>query len=422
MKRSVCRGTALLVTLALLAGMLPGALAQAAETEVNTETDLEILTTAAGTSEGAETLAGEAGETVEEGQTEEKAVLTQIGTFCEGMIRVTDGTHWGYASVTGTVVIPVQFDAAEDFELGVAKVTLNGKVGLLHWNGSFLFEPEYDDLTEVGYGLYLGQRGEVWDLLSTAQIAGEEPTHYLYSDLVAAQVSEGVNGRLIFQEQDGKTTRVLLRNLPQWLESKKVGGWQFPLYTTERASFTDVSGQDWYDRWVNLAYSTGMMEGTGNRQFSPEKELTVAETLRLAACLESRAIQDDFHLQSDSGALWYSSSVTYCEAVGIISYGEYGKDDFDRPVTRAEMARIFGRTTAVRSMETVNDPERVRSSVPDVKAGDYAAEAIYDLYAKGVFTGKDGAGSFHPTEYLTRAEAATMIVRITRPEHRIVLW
>lgn len=408
MRRFVNRGVGFVLLLALLAGLMPAALAQ----EAAADSELDILTAPEETEAAPEEVPAEP-----------EPILTQVGSFREGMIPVTDGTHWGYAAPDGTVLIPVQFDTAEDFELGVARVTLSGKVGLLHWNGSFLFEPEYDELNEVGYGLYLGRRGSAWDLLSTAKASGAEgTTHCLYSDLVSARVSQGVNGQLILQEQGGKTTRVLLHNLPQWLKSKKVSGWQFPLYATERAAFVDVTGREWYDRWVNLVYSTGMMEGTGNQKFDPREELTVAQTLRLAACLESRAIQDDFHLQSVSGAHWYSSSVTYCEAVGIISYGEFGKDDFNRPITRAEMARIFSRTSAVRSMEIVNDPERVRTSIPDVKTGDYAAEAIYGLYAKGVFTGKDSAGSFCPAENLTRAEAATVIARITRPEHRITLW
>lgn len=404
MKRFFPRGLMFLMVLALMVSLVPSASAQNAAADP----EMDILAVPAAS---------------EPPQEEAAPVLTQVGSVSESMIRVTDGTLWGYSSPIGTVLIPVQFDGAEDFKLGVAKVTLNGKIGLLHWSGAFLFEPEYDELNEVGYGLYLGKRGEVWDLLSTATVSSADgATHVLYSGLSAASVSAGTNGQLVLREQGGTTTRVWIRNLPQWLQSKKVSGWQFPLHTNEKASFVDVSGADWYDRWVNLAYSMGMMEGTGGGKFEPKKELTVAETLRLAACLESRAIQDDFHLQSVSGSLWYSSSVTYCEAVGIIAYGEYGKDDFNRPVTRAEMARIFSRTSAVRGMENINDPERVRSVVSDVDKGSYAAEAIYGLYAKGVFAGKDSAYSFYPEENLTRAEAATVIARIARPEHRIILW
>ena len=415
MRRFVGRGMVFFVMLALLVGMLPAV--QAQDAAMGLEVDTQSV------AEGTELDTQTTEEESVQPPVEEEPVLVQVGPVSEGMIRVTDGTLWGYASPGGAVLIPVQFDAAENFEMGVARVTLEGKVGLLHWNGSFLFQPEYDELNEVGCGLYLGRRGQVWDLLSTAEVSGAKGNaRCLYSGLRTARVSEGANGRLILQDQDGETTRIYLRDLPKWLKSKKVDGWQFPLHTSERASFVDVNEAYWYDRWVNLAYSIGMMEGTGNGKFSPKKELTVAETLRLAACLESRAIQDDFHLQSVSGALWYSSSVTYCEAVGIIAYGEYGKDDFNRPITRAEMARIFSRTTAVRSMENINDLGRVRNSIPDVKEGDYAAEAIYGLFAKGVFTGKDSICSFYPEEFLTRAEAAAMVVRIARPEHRITLW
>ena len=428
MKGWIRTGAALLLTAALLAGMLPAALAQQAETEWNngTEPEQDVLTAAPEAAEETAPPDGSSEESLPDGETEqeelpeEEPVPVPVGSFSEGMIRVTDGSRWGYAAPDGTVVIGLLFDAAEDFELGAARVKADGKVGLLHWDGTYLFEPVYDELVKVGYGLYLGRSGTAWDLLSQTKNSGGDCV--LYSGLTAARVSSGVNGQLILQEADGKTTRIYLRNLPDWLRSKKVGGWQFPLYNDTRAGFNDVSGQDWYDRWVNLAYSTGMMEGTGEGNFAPEKELTVAETLRLAACLESRAIQDDFHLQSVSGAQWYSTSVAYCEAVGIIAYGEYEKDDLNRPITRAEMARILSRTTAVRSMENRNDPTRVRGFVPDVNTGDYAADAIFGMYAKGIFNGKDSLGSFCPEEHLIRAEAAAVIARITRPEHRITLW
>lgn len=410
MRRFLYRGAVFLIALALL---MSGATAQSAPEEVLSESLTEV----------APETETEPVEEPSEEPVEEPVVLTQVGIFSEGMIRVTDGTRWGYMSPIGTVVIPVQFDAAEDFKFGLARVTAEGKVGLLHWSGSFLFRPEYDELSEVGYGLYLGKRDGVWDLLSTAEVTAQGgATHCLYSGLAAASVTTGVNGQLILREQDGAAVRVLLRNLPDWLRSKRVSGWQFPLYSNETASFADVSGRDWYDLWVNLTYSMGMMEGTGAGRFDPGKELSLAEALRLAACLESRAIQDDFHLQSVSGALWYKPSVAYCETLGIIGYGEYANENFNRPVTRAEMARIFSRTSAVRGMANINDLEQVRSAVPDVAAGDYAAEAIYSLYAKGVFTGTDSGYSFRPGNKLTRAEAATVVARIARPEHRITLW
>ena len=127
MRRFVNRGVGFVLLLALLAGLMPAALAQ----EAAADSELDILTAPEETEAAPEEVPAEP-----------EPILTQVGSFREGMIPVTDGTHWGYAAPDGTVLIPVQFDTAEDFELGVARVTLSGKVGLLHWNGSFLFEPE----------------------------------------------------------------------------------------------------------------------------------------------------------------------------------------------------------------------------------------------------------------------------------------
>lgn len=86
------------------------------------------------------------------------------------------------------------------------------------------------------------------------------------------------------------------------------------------------------------------------------------------------------------------------------------------------MARIFAATALGRGMPEINSLERVKSHLPDVKAGDYAADAIYSLYAKGVFTGTDGQLTFRAEGRLTRAEAAAIVSRMARTEQRVNLW
>lgn len=388
-----------MTVLALVCSLTPASLAQGAE--LNT------------------VPAEAAAEAVPEAET---VIIAPVGTYNEGRIRVTDGTLWGYADNGGQIVIPIRFEAVEDFSLGCAKVTLEGKVGLLHYNGSFLLDPEYDELTHVGYGVYLARQGELWSLLSINAFQSEAGlTHTLYSDLTSVSLSTGVPSWLTMKGIDGTTTRITVNSLPQLLSELRVPGWQFPL-STRQANFRDVSGQVWYDVWVDLAFSTGLMNGIGNNTFDPLRALTVSEALHLAACLESRALQDDFHLQSHSDAVWYSSSVTYCEAVGLITPGQFSQSDYERPITRAEMAKVFSATTAVRSIVPRNDPSRVKDSIPDVKSDDFAADAIYDLYAKGILAGIDNRLSFGPDSSLIRAEAAAVVARIARPEHRITIW
>ena len=54
-------------------------------------------------------------------------------------------------------------------------------------------------------------------------------------------------------------------------------------------------------------------------------------------------------------------------------------------------------------------------------SGDFAASAIFGLYAKGIITGSDSRLTFRPDAVITRAEVAAIVARMVRPEQRVVL-
>ena len=181
-----------------------------------------------------------------------------------------------------------------------------------------------------------------------------------------------------------------------------------------------MSPRDWYAVWVDIAYNVGLASGVGNGRFAPDATLTVAEALKLAAAMESRYKGDDFHLKTTSGSRWYQPAVDYCVASGIIRAGEFS--DYTRPVTRREMARIFGATTLARELPNITSIDRVKSAVPDVRSGSAGASEIYSLYAKGILSGVDNRLNFRPEATLTRAEMAALVSRMARAEQRIHFW
>lgn len=117
--------------------------------------------------------------------------------------------------------------------------------------------------------------------------------------------------------------------------------------------------------------------------------------------------------------LWYRGYVDYCMEYGILREGEFG--DYERPITRSELALLISRTSLYNGCADINDPEIIRRSVPDVETGDYAAEAIFGLYAKGVLTGYGSSLLFQPDAPIVRAEVAAMVARMVRPEQRVTL-
>ena len=343
--------------------------------------------------------------------------------YQEGLAKAGENGLWGFADATGAVVIPIQYQSVLDFTLGTALVRSNSKMGLIRQDGLSLIQPAYDTLENLGYGLYLAQKGNQWGVVSMLPFPDEQggTTQEFFPFVYDAVRTDKVDGLdALVLTAGGADTVVPLSTLKDQMVQRQVPSAQFPLIKGRLPSFTDVSPRDWFSVWVDLAYNLNLMQGVGDGRFAPHQTLTVAEALKLAAFLESQASGDTFHLQPVTGTPWYKSSVTYCEASGIISAGEF--TDLERPVTRAEMAYIFSRTSLARSLPEINSLSRVKAAVPDVRTGDYAAAAIFGLYAKGILTGSDGDLTFRPKDSLTRAEAAAIVSRMARAEQRITLW
>jgi len=347
-----------------------------------------------------------------------------IHGYQEGYAQAEEGGKWGFAGPGGNLTVPLQYNSVVSFSLGMAAVNLNGRLGVIRPDGQYLIEPEYDSLLPVDCGLYLAQKGDAWGVVSILPYddgTGKE-TNEVYP-IVYEKAELGKSGGLdaiILTAAGGGKTVVPLFQLPGRLASLGVEGSQFPLTRGRSAAFTDVKGRDWFSLWVDIAYNVGIMSGTGNSAFEPGRTMTVAEALQMAANMDSRYRGDDFHTTTHTGSPWYNAAVSYCQASGIISRGQF--DDYERQITRRELAQVFAATSLARSLPSRNSLMRVVAAVKDVSTLDEGAAAIYGLYAKGILTGVDGSLSFNPEGAVTRAEAAALAARLARPEQRVDLF
>ena len=347
-----------------------------------------------------------------------------IWGYSEGLALAQEGNLYGYADTAGKVVIPVQYDTALSFSLGMAKVGKEGRLGVIRQDGRYLIEMEYGTLDHIDAGVYIAQKGNKWGVVSILPFPDGKggQTNLLYPlEYDNIQITRSGGTDVLAFEKDGSRTTLPLFRLPGLMLEKQVPSARFPLVRGRLPDFSDVSPRDWYDLWADLAYNLGLMEGVGGSRFAPKQVLTVAEALQLAAQMESRYTGDSFHTHSgSSGGAWYTPAVDYCIASGIIRSGEFSS--YTRAVTRAEVARIFAATSLAREMPAINSLAQVKAAVPDVKAGDYAADAIYSLYTKGVLTGTSSNLAFQPAGSFTRAEAAAIVSRMARAEQRITLF
>src|SRR5437868_9194689 len=77
-----------------------------------------------------------------------------------GLFPIEQNYKWGYMNASGKIVIPPQFDAADYFYEGLARVTVDkkkregiGKGGYIDKTGKWVIKPQFDLASEFSEGL-----------------------------------------------------------------------------------------------------------------------------------------------------------------------------------------------------------------------------------------------------------------------------
>lgn len=179
--------------------------------------------------------------------------------------------------------------------------------------------------------------------------------------------------------------------------------------------FSDVSSDAWYFAYVKVASDSGIIAGKQNGLFDPDANMTVAEAVKIAACVnkyQKSGTTDGF---TKMGENWYDTYVNYCVANNIIEDGV--KFDYRAPATRAEMAYLFSR--ADQNGYYIN-PDVPLTDIPDVDGSTMYNQEILDMYRRGLAVGNDNM-AYLPESNVRRSEASAFVARILREDLRIEL-
>ena len=71
--------------------------------------------------------------------------------YQEGLAKAEENGLWGFADAAGNLAVPIQYQSVLDFTLGTARVQTGNKLGLIRQDGTYLLEPVYDTLEDLGY-------------------------------------------------------------------------------------------------------------------------------------------------------------------------------------------------------------------------------------------------------------------------------
>ena len=178
-------------------------------------------------------------------------------------------------------------------------------------------------------------------------------------------------------------------------------------------AFSDVAQNSWFYTYVSYAVQKGLVNGRSATVFAPDANLSVAEAIKLAACMNQLYTNGSVTLTNDS-ALWYKSYLDYATNNGIVTKTY---NDYNVAITRSEFVAIF--YAALPNSEYIQKNSVADNAIPDLKITDGFATQIYAFYRAGILTGSDSKGTFYPSNNIKRSEVAAIVTRMFEKDSRV---
>lgn len=197
---------------------------------------------------------------------------------------------------------------------------------------------------------------------------------------------------------------------------KKVGLILIVLALTITSSFAESSFLDVEDHWgksyIENLSEKDIINGYPNGTFQPDNQISVTEFVVLAIKSTNNIPQDD-----NPQDHWATHWIDYAEENELVE--PYYFIDYERPITREEMADIAIRTlkSINESIETQNK-EQFKTDITDLQnIKDNFIQSVLKAYKTGLITGMPN-NTFIPKGNATRAEASVVILRLIDPTER----
>lgn len=175
--------------------------------------------------------------------------------------------------------------------------------------------------------------------------------------------------------------------------------------------FTDVAEDAWYHDYVYDLVYRGVVNGMTATTYEPEGKLTRAQFVKLLACsladAETLKTYEGKHPFKDSEGHWAEAYIAWAKDKGIVEGVSATEFEPEAPITREQMATIFGRYALKQGIELPKS-ENAAGSFPDAdKISEYAREFVELMRIAGILNGYED-GTFRPQGNATRAEAAKL--------------
>lgn len=179
--------------------------------------------------------------------------------------------------------------------------------------------------------------------------------------------------------------------------------------------FRDVYPNDWFYSAMDQAAAMGCMEGMGKNLFYPRDNVTRAQLVMLLYRYSGQTVTPEALAScpfTDVPAdRWYTDAVRWAKDIGIVD--GYGDNTFkpDKYITRQEMCKILSQYLTLSGNVPLESDGCADHYKDRHLISDWALPYVERMSACGIFLG-NANGCFGPLNNATRAEAATVLVRL----------
>ena len=174
-------------------------------------------------------------------------------------------------------------------------------------------------------------------------------------------------------------------------------------------TYVDVKESDYFYTNVLFATEKGIINGIGNGEFNPQGILTVAQAIKISACINANFYEKD--MSYDGGTHWADSYYNYALENGIIKETDFAKADFDNAITRDKLFYIFANTLPDSEYIVINE----KDNAPEKPMADY----VEKLFCAGIVVGNENG--FELEENITRADTTILISRMCAYSRRQIV-
>lgn len=178
--------------------------------------------------------------------------------------------------------------------------------------------------------------------------------------------------------------------------------------STGSANFSDVPANQWYAPAVSYVTQRGLFSGVSETQFAPSQSMTRGMLVSVLYRFNGTSHTGSSPFADVSSNAWYGNAVSWAYANNLVSGVSDTSFAPNTPITREQAAVMLARYLKFSGVA-------LESGTPDFQdtasISGYAKESVGAMQKAGLLSG-DNEGNFRPDAQITRAEIASIFMRL----------